>query len=283
MQGSDSITKSGFMTNPAIKRLKKIVADEQSSTTATYTGVAAKTVFFLILTFCGVAAYYILAQIFANSGSEMIKAASNNGVFEIEITVRGAIVLAGASVVTLVTAFLSVFITSIVPVTGTLYVLGEGYLLAFVTDALAEEFKWMGFTALLLTILIVLTMLLLYSNNKIKVGHKFKAVISTVFIVLIVGSLLSFIFSLIPGLNKISQMMQYVMANPVISLAMSAFFVLLACMFLVSDFDNVRAMVDNRMPKKYEWACAFGIAYTVLYLYLKILQLLIEIFGKKSD
>ena len=63
---------------------------------------------------------------------------------------------------------------------------------------------------------------------------------------------------------------------------MSVVFVIIACLFLISDFDTVHKLVANQMPKKYEWSCAFGIAYTVLYLYLKILQLLIEIFGKNS-
>ena len=56
---SNQTTKLGFMTNPAIKRLQKVIADEQFSVNATYAGVASKTVYFLIWTVIGIAAFFI--------------------------------------------------------------------------------------------------------------------------------------------------------------------------------------------------------------------------------
>lgn len=274
--------KSGFMTNPVIKKLKKVAAEEQSSTTATYAGVVAKTIYFLILTAAGVALYYILQKMLGSSGATFI-ASDEDGVFEIALTLQQAAVVGGAAVVVLVTAILSTFIQAIVPVTGTLYVLAEGYVLAFISDSLAEEYRWMSFTALLLTIVLVLTLLLLYCRKKVRVSQKFKMIISAVFITLIIGSALTFVLNFIPGLSGISQAVSRIMANPAISIGLSVFFVIVACLFLISDFDTIHELVANNMPKKYEWSCAFGVAYTVLYLYLKILQLLVEIFGKRSN
>lgn len=274
--------KSGFMTNPVIKKLKKAAAEEQSSTTATYAGVVAKTIYFLILTAAGVALYYILQKMLGSSGATFI-ASDEDGVFEIALTLQQAAVVGGAAVVVLVTAILSTFIQAIVPVTGTLYVLAEGYVLAFISDSLAEEYRWMSFTALLLTIVLVLTLLLLYCRKKVRVSQKFKMIISAVFITLIIGSALTFVLNFIPGLSGISQAVSRIMANPVISIGLSVFFVIVACLFLISDFDTIHELVANKLPKKYEWSCAFGVAYTVLYLYLKILQLLVEVFGKRSN
>ena len=232
----------GLMTNPAIKRLKKIVADESSSTTATYTGVVCKTIYFMILTAAGVALYFILQPIFESMGGEVIRGAGEN-VFEIAMTVREAMVLAGAAVVALITALLSIFIRAIVPVTGTLYVMAEGYCLAFITDALKDEYKWMGFAALLLTILIVMTLLILYSSHKITVSGRLRVVISTVFITLLIGSLVTFIISLIPGLQNLSAAISGLMSHPVISIGLSAFFVLVACIFLITDFEDRKSVV----------------------------------------
>lgn len=274
-------TNAGFLTNPVIRRLTKVVSEESSSTCASYAGVVAKTIFFLILTAAGVGIYYVLQQVFASSGAEMLHVNSGE-VFDFYITAKGAGLLFGAALVAIITAIISVFVQAIVPVTGTLYVLAEGYILAFISDSLKEEYRWMSFTALLLTIVLVLALLLLYCRKKIIVGHKFKTVISAVFITIIIGSLITFLLNFIPGLNELSQSVSTITANPVVSIIMSVVFVIIACLFLISDFDTVHKLVANQMPKKYEWSCAFGIAYTVLYLYLKILQLLIEIFGKNS-
>ncbi len=273
---------SAFMTNPVIRRLKNVVAKEQSSTNATYAGVISKTVFFMILTAVGIVLYYSLQQMLTRSGS-VIFTSDPEGVMEVSLTTHSGMVLIAASVIVIVAALLSTFIPSIVPVTGTLYVLAEGYILAFISDSLKPEYRWMSFTALMLTIILVFTLLLLYCSKKIKISQKFRTVISAVFITLIIGSALTFILHFIPGLSNISQAISTIMDNPVISIGLSVFFVIIACLFLISDFDAVHELVSNQMPKKYEWSCAFGIAYTVLYLYLKILQLLIEIFGKKSN
>ncbi len=271
-----------FMTNPVIKRLKNIASNEQSSTTATYAGVISKTVFFMILTAVGIVLYYSLQQMLSHSGSVIFTSASE-GVMDVSLTMQAGVVLMAAAVIVIVTALLSTFIPSIVPVTGTLYVLAEGYILAFVSDSLKEEYRWMSFTALMLTIILVFTLLLLYCSKKIKISHKFKVIISAIFITLIIGSALTFILHFIPGLSHISQAISTIMNNPFISIGLSVFFVIVACLFLISDFDTIHDLVSNNMPKKYEWSCAFGVAYTVLYLYFKILQLLIEIFGKKSN
>ena len=41
--------------------------------------------------------------------------------------------------------------------------------------------------------------------------------------------------------------------------------------------------VKGEYPKKYEWAAAFGLVFTVLWLYLKILDLLMELSSKKDN
>lgn len=39
----------------------------------------------------------------------------------------------------------------------------------------------------------------------------------------------------------------------------------------------------QRYPKEYEWSAAFGLVFTVIWIYLKILDLLMEFAGKKDD
>ena len=73
--------------------------------------------------------------------------------------------------------------------------------------------------------------------------------------------------------------------QPVISIGISLLYLFLACLFMLADFDTVEYCVENHLDKKYEWVAAWGLAYTVLYIYFKILRILLEIFGnsKKSS
>lgn len=273
----------GRMTNPALKKIKSAIANESVSTSATYAGVTIKTVYFLLLTVVGAALYFVLENQLLNLTPETYTVVESEGVFEFAMTAASGGVIVGVSILTVVMALISIFVTAAVPITGSIYSIAEGYLLAFIVGALSSEYEWMGLMALMLTIIIVFTLLALYASGKVYVSRRFRAVVSTVFITIVVMGLLMFLFHFIPGLNVFSNMWGMVMANPVVGLVLSIFFIVVACMFLISDFEAVRSLVDNRLPKKYEWGCAFGIAYTVLYLYIKILELLIRIFGKKSN
>ena len=48
----------------------------------------------------------------------------------------------------------------------------------------------------------------------------------------------------------------------------------LAAAFLVIDFDNIQKGVQRGAPAKYAWAAAFGLAVTLVWMYLEFLRLL---------
>ena len=280
---SNQTTKLGFMTNPAIKRLQKVIADEQVSVNATYAGVASKTVYFLIWTVIGIAAFFIFQNTLLNIAPETYTVIQSENVFEFAMTVASGGAVAAAAIITLVTALISIFAMAALPIVGAIYSIAQGYLLAFITDALAPQYEWLGILALTLTVVIVATLLFLYSTGKIKVGQRFRAAIFTLCITIIITSLIFFVISIVPWFRPAANAISAVTSNPVVSIIISAAFVLIACLFLVSDFDSTSQIVNAGMPKEYEWVCAFGIAYTVLYLYIKILELLINIFGRSNS
>ena len=55
--------------------------------------------------------------------------------------------------------------------------------------------------------------------------------------------------------------------------------IIIASLFLITDFATIDHVVTNKLPAKYEWSAAFGLAFTVLWIYVKILDLLIQIVG----
>ena len=63
----------------------------------------------------------------------------------------------------------------------------------------------------------------------------------------------------------------------------SVIFIIIAALFLIFDFDTIDHVVKDKLPKKYEWQAAFGLAFTVIRLYLKVLDIIITIAGRNKN
>ena len=274
----------GLMTNPAIRRAISNAGEAGfTEERASYAGIIARTSFFLVLTIIGIFAYVIIHAISMRNGSAVIVNQMDvKGIMSITLTATDMIGLAVAAVLTIVFALVSIFAHSIVQVTGSIYCLAEGYLLSFITSSLAEGYRWIGVLALVMTIALVGVMLLLYSRQVIRVTARFRMVSTVTFLTVIIGGIVIFIMSLIPPLSGLVAGLAAVMANPVVSIIFSVVFIIIACMFLVSDFESIHTAVEAGMPKQSEWILAYGVAYTVLYLYIKILDLLLTIAGNNK-
>lgn len=128
-----------------------------------------------------------------------------------------------------------------------------------------------------------LTTLILYTTRIIKVTAKFRKFMFILFGSIIIGSILLIIMHFIPGLNIVAMGIDGILANPVVSIVSSIIFIIIAAIFLVADFNGIEECVERKMNKSYEWMAAFGLAYTIIYLYFKILNLLVQIFVRNSD
>ena len=64
-----------------------------------------------------------------------------------------------------------------------------------------------------------------------------------------------------------------------LAIAVSAFGVVLASLFLVLDFDQIEQGIRNGAPQQYAWLAAFGLVVTLVWLYLEILRLLAVLRG----
>lgn len=60
----------------------------------------------------------------------------------------------------------------------------------------------------------------------------------------------------------------------VLGLVVGAFAVILASYSLVMDFEDVSNGVRNGVPRRLAWRCAFGIAATLIWMYVEILRIL---------
>lgn len=276
------------LANPVLRKLDKN-GEFASEHCATYRGIVSKTVFFLIVTVIGVLLCFILHNLFLSSGSESIYhfVDEKNGVYDLTFHAAEGIILGVVILIDLITPFLAWLIRPTIPVAGTLYALAQGMLVGYITVALAPEYKYLSLLAMIITISLVAVMLFVYAKRIITVTARFRGILASIFFGIILAGIIFFILSLIPAVRNtdIYTGISSVLNNPAVSVIISIVFVIIASLFMLADFDTIERCVENRVDKKYEWMAAWGLVYTILYIYFKILRILITLLGngKKSS
>ncbi|PSL41838.1 putative YccA/Bax inhibitor family protein [Planomicrobium soli] len=165
-------------------------------------------------------------------------------------------------------ALVTIFVPKISPFTAPVYALLEGLFLGAVSARYELQYGGIVFQAVLLTIAVLLSLLVVYRSGLIKVTHNFRlgvaAATGAVFVVYLVSFIGRFFGFQIPHLHE---------ATP-LGIAISVIIVIVAALNLVLDFDFIENASKRRTPKYFEWYGAFGLLITLIWLYLEILRLL---------
>lgn len=270
-------TKRSFLSsNPIMRRLDS-VDEHADSNCATYGGITLKTMFFLLFSVVGILAQALTSKMLAEGESSVL----NIKGFKVSVTNAEIIVLLAVLLAGILLQLLAFFLRSTTPVTGALYCTSQGYFISFLLFKVLGAYKleYLGFLALLITMLIIAVMSILYTTGVIRVTKKFKMVITTLFVTMIATSLFTFIGSFIPAVQPLVKTIQN---NFALSIAASIGFIIIAALFLICDFDTIDHVVNDKLPKKYEWQAAFGLSFTILWLYLKVLDLIMTIAGNNN-
>ena len=262
-------------SNPVMRRLNK-VNDYSDTNASTYGGIIFKTVYFLLFTVAGIILQLVLASTLASG--EVLELDIKG--FEVSLYKNEAIAMGAAIIAAIVFQLLAFIAKPTVPVTGTLYCVTQGYILSFVIFKVLKGYEYLGVLALAITMLIILVMAILYSTGIIKVTKKFKMVMLTLFVTVIAEALLTFVATLIPFTREYAL---NVTNNYAISIISLVIFIIIAALFLICDFDTIDHVVKDKLPKKYEWQAAFGLAFTVIWIYLKVLDIIITIAGRNKN
>ena len=78
----------------------------------------------------------------------------------------------------------------------------------------------------------------------------------------------------IPALSGVATA---IVSNPVWCIGIGLIGVIVASMFILVDLQNVKEAVNNKVPKFYEWDAAFGIIFSVIWLFAEVLSLISNI------
>ena len=200
--------------------------------------------------------------------------------FALTLTKPEAMIVGVISVVGLIAELIGIFLRKTVPVSGTIYAASQGYLISFLVFNVLSGYEYLGLEALLLTVAVVLLMSWLYTSGRIRDNKKYRTVLLTLFVGSIAVALFSVIGFVIPFTRP------YVIAmlqNSALSVTLDVVGVVIAALFLISDFSLIEDCVEQGYPKEYEWSAAFGLVFTVIWVYLKILDLLMRFAGKSKN
>lgn len=265
-----SVHTNSVMMNPLIRKLSRI--EELADHSATYGGIAVKTTIFMLAAAAGAALYFLLHSRLAGSGTIEV---SGYTFYQTE-----ALICLAALLLSVLAPLIAFAIRPLIPVFGILYCASVGFGITMLAAVMGAEYTLMIYFALALTLLLVAVMAFLYAARIIKVGKHFRAVVLTLFLTSIFSGVIFFLLGLIPGVKPVLSFLQ---ESPAFSIGLGVVYIIIACAFLLVDFDTIERCVEQRLPKKYEWTAAFGLAYTIIYLFLKIFNLICKLTQKNNS
>ncbi|PHX73729.1 MAG: hypothetical protein CK547_06945 [Chitinophagaceae bacterium] len=160
------------------------------------------------------------------------------------------------------------------------YALLEGLLVggisAVYNNAFAKIAPSIVMQAVTLTFGTAIAVYFLYKFGFIRATDRFRSILFTAMGGIMVFYLITFVLSLfnvdIPMLHQGSLM----------SIGISLVIVVIAALSLVLDFDRIEEGAAMGAPKYMEWFCAFGLLVTLVWLYVEILRLLGNIYGRRN-
>lgn len=273
MLASNNTGSSGFLlnSNPIIRKLSK-VEETDAENSCTYSGIQTKLIYFMVMIFVGILLNALMA---GKWGGETYVLKEQGIVF----TTHEAIAVVIAALTLIVSPILATLIRITIPVTGALFCASTGFVVAWAGTAFGKEYAQTIWLALILTAIVVMVMGFLYWTGKVQITKKLRTMLMVLILSSIGGSLVTGILALIPATRGF---VSGLAENAALNIAASVIMVVVAALFLLVDFDEIKRSVDEDLPKKYEWSAAFGLAFGVIWLFFKILELLGKAKGNKS-
>lgn len=233
--------------------------NEVSETQATYQGITIKTLFLL-----GIAG---LVGIF--SGVMLYKVQNYSAFYTL---------LALSSII----GFFSVIIgrnsVKAAPYCSILYAVCEGLFLGTLTTIANELYSGIAILAIITTVVIFLVCLALFACGALRnVGMLRRILLIMGFSII----LLTLIYLILEIFN-VSAIDNLISNYAGITIAIEAIFLLYASITLALNFNEATYYVQSGASKGFEWVAAFGFLFSILYIYLEAIYLLLSIFAKSD-
>ena len=244
------------LRNPMFKSFENSDSYYEDSASCTLPGIFGKTLLLVLVALAGAVA--AIAFLFRLTDE-------NIGTFLILLVV--------SSITALVSCLIARFSVTLCPVFSFIYCISEGFLLGVISLIVDLYYGGVAITALIATVVVTITLGILYFTGIVKVGHKLKAFV----IACLIGMVVLALVNIILNATGFTGAGEVIYGSTPLGWAISIIAVLFACALLLFDFDYCADMVERELDKKYEWRAAFILTVGIIYLYLKILEILVKI------
>ena len=232
------------MKNPLFATVKDNERVYDNSNCATYKGITLKTVYFLVVALIG--AVLAVALLF-------------EGEIETVFTIMGV-----SGFVGLIAFLIGRTNPNAAKVCGTIYSLSEGFFLGAIS-CIGEALGYEGSTliAVAATFTVFATMLGIFASGIIRNKSTIYKVTMSIGLCTLCVLLMTLILSLCG----------FYFDNIGLVIGIELLVLVYGCCMLLVSFSDATTLVQEGFGKEYEWQCAFGLSFALLYIYLEILRL----------
>lgn len=168
-----------------------------------------------------------------------------------------------------------IFKKTTAPVLAPIYAIFEGILLGVISQIFEMSFKGIVVQAVILTLGIFGSMVVIYRLGIIKPTENFKLGVAAA----TGGIAIYYLASIVAGAFFKTEL-PLVASNSIYGIGFTLFVIVIAAFNLVLDFDFIEQGVKAQAPKYMEWYASFGLLVTLVWLYLEILRLLSKLRGR---
>ncbi len=252
--------------NPFINSVEK--AQNTDGTRASFQGVIAKGIVFVIAIVLGAAIEFFLNSL------PMQQIINSDGMIANSAQLIG---LASATILMIVAPIIAFVAKKTTPVTGSIFCASVGFVYTALADVLVK-YRSGILLALVITVAVFAAINLIYRTGVIKVNRKFTSVVTILFATLVIASLLITVCSFIPALSGVTAL---VIGSPLVSISLSVLGIIVATLFIFTDLDKIHKNIENGVSAKCEWTMAFSIIFSVIWLFMQIVSFIMNIVDLK--
>ncbi|OAZ48742.1 Bax inhibitor-1/YccA family membrane protein [Paenibacillus polymyxa] len=163
------------------------------------------------------------------------------------------------------------FFPKTAPLLSPVYAILSGFALGGVSAFMEYEYPGIVVNSILLTVGILFLMLFMYTQRIIKVTRGFISFVVLCTMAIFLVTLVDFI------LNFFGMNVPYIHETGWVGIGISLFIVIIAALNLLVDFNFIEEQADQGAPKYMEWYGAFALLVTLVWLYVRILDLLAKL------
>ncbi|TNU74757.1 Bax inhibitor-1/YccA family protein [Miniimonas arenae] len=148
------------------------------------------------------------------------------------------------------------------------YAAFEGLFLGAISSVFESQWSGIVAQAVLATVATFVAVLLLFRSGKVRNTPRFQKIVLTALVGYLIFSLVNLVLMWTGVLDG------WGLRSGWLGVLIGVAAVVLAAATLVIDFDSIQKGVRRGAPARYAWSAAFGLAVTLVWMYLEFLRLL---------